>query len=144
MFVFEVSCGGDSTSLLSRELTVLTGRKFFLIPELESKLGLSTEERSFDHLFSQAQNLWSLERSRERMSFFSINTWAVEILNGAYISNPPPPKINLKNDTAVKKGKKGAPRKIKGYRIFFSFGQTQRGWLLKERAFGGDMIKRLL
>ena len=53
------------------------------------------------------------------MSFFSINAWVVEILNDAYISNPPPPKINLKNDTAVRKGKKGARRKIKGYRIFF-------------------------
>lgn len=41
MFVFEASCGGDSTSLLGRKLTVLTGRKFFLIPEPESKSGLS-------------------------------------------------------------------------------------------------------
>lgn len=47
MFVFEVSCGGDSTSLLGRELTVVTHRKFYLIPEPESKLGLSAEEESF-------------------------------------------------------------------------------------------------
>lgn len=57
------------------------------------------------------------------MWFFSSNAWAVKILNGVYISNPPPPKINLKNDTSVKKGKKGAPRKIKGYRVFFLRGR---------------------
>lgn len=29
------------------------------------------------------------------------------ILNGAYISNPPLPKINLKNDTAVSEERQG-------------------------------------
>lgn len=43
------------------------------------------------------------------------------ILNGAYISNPPLPKINLKNDTAVKKDKEGSHRKIKSTEHFLFF-----------------------
>lgn len=57
------------------------------------------------------------------------------ILNGAYISNPPLPKISLKNDTAVKKDKEGSPRKIKSAEHFFSLDQTQRLTLRRERVW---------
>lgn len=43
------------------------------------------------------------------------------ILNDAYSSNPPLPKINLKYDIAVKKDKEGSPRKIKSTEPFFFF-----------------------
>jgi len=70
------------------------------------------------------------------MSFFSINAWAVKIWNGACISNPPPlPGINLKNDAAVKKGKKEASRRSKDKEHFFFRADIKRLTLTRERVW---------
>lgn len=58
------------------------------------------------------------------MSFLSLNAWAVKILSGAYISNPLPPKINLKHDRAMRKGKEEPLGRSKDGEYFFSLGQT--------------------